>query len=174
MLSAAGTGLWARADGIAPAASAQIFPVPGVTVMRWFYFPFLLTIGGNLLYHVAQKSVPRAADPLVTMMMAYAVAFAACAAGLILFPSGRPFLASVREANWAVLLVGFGIASVEIGYLLGYRAGWMVSSAPVMSNVAAALLLVLVGVAAFGERLFTLNVTGVLLCVLGLVLVTRK
>ncbi len=142
--------------------------------MRWFYFPFVLTIGGNILYHVSQKSVPRAADPLVTMMMAYAVAIAACAAGLILFPTGKPFLASVREVNWAVLLIGVGIASVEVGYLLGYRAGWRVSSAPVMSNVAAALLLVLVGVVAFGERLSARNVTGIMLCVVGLVLVTRK
>lgn len=142
--------------------------------MRWFYFPFVLTIGGNILYHVSQKSVPRAADPLVTMIVAYAVAIAVCAAGLVLFPAERAFPASIREVNWAVLLIGFGIASVEIGYLLGYRAGWGISSAPVMSNVAAALLLVITGVAAFGERLSARNVVGILLCVLGLVLVTRK
>lgn len=141
--------------------------------MKSFYFPFVLTIGGNVLYHLSQRSVPKTADPLVTMMLAYAVAIAACAAGLVFSPAARPFFASARELNWSVLLIGVGIASVEIGYLLGYRAGWGVSSAPVMSSVAASLLLVLVGVAVFKEQLSALNATGVLLCVLGLVLVTR-
>lgn len=142
--------------------------------MKSFYFPFVLTIGGNILYHVSQKSVPKAADPLVTMMLAYAVGIAVCSVGLFFHPAERPFLASVRESNWAVFLIGIGIASVEIGYLLGYRLGWRVSAAPVLSNVAASLLLVLVGVVAFREQLSARNVTGVMLCVLGLVLVTRK
>jgi uncharacterized membrane protein len=142
--------------------------------MRWFYFPFVLTIGGNILYHVSQKSIPRGASPLVTMMTAYAVAILVCALGLLFSPAEKSFLSSVRESNWSVFLIGIGIASVEIGYLMGYRLGWKVSAAPVLSNVAAALLLVIVGVAAFREQLSTRNFIGILLCIVGLALVTRK
>jgi len=142
--------------------------------MRWFYFPFILTIGGNIIYHVSQKSIPRTAHPLVTMMLAYAVGIMVCALGLFFYPAEKSFLSSVRESNWTVLLIGIGIASVEIGYLLGYRAGWKVSAAPILSNVAVALLLILVGVMVFGEQLSARNVIGILLCVMGLALVTRK
>src|SRR6267143_4249521 len=101
--------------------------------MKWFYLPLVLTVSGNILYHVSQKSVPKTANPLVTMMLAYTVGIMVCAVSAIFYPAERSLLSSIREANWAVWGIGIGVAGVEIGFLLAYRVGWSISVAPVVS-----------------------------------------
>ncbi|MDX6271018.1 MAG: hypothetical protein QOD28_2241, partial [Acidobacteriota bacterium] len=45
--------------------------------MKHFYLPLVLAIGGNLLYHLSQKSMPKAANPLFIITIAYIVGIAA-------------------------------------------------------------------------------------------------
>jgi uncharacterized membrane protein YdcZ (DUF606 family) len=142
--------------------------------MKSFYVPLFLTIGGSILYHIAQKSLPRTTNPLITMMLAYAVGillFVLCA---LFYHDPRPFLSSVKESNWAVFVVAVGAASIEIGFLLAYRVGWNISIAPVASSVAVALLLIPIGLLVFREHLSIGNVIGIMFCVVGLILVTHK
>jgi multidrug transporter EmrE-like cation transporter len=56
---------------------------------------------------------------------------------------------------------------IELGYVLTYRAAWPVSVASVVVNGMVAALLVLVGLAVFGERLSFVRMAGVLLCLGG-------
>ena len=139
-----------------------------------FYAPLVLVIAGLILYHVSQKSIPHTANPFVTMVVAYAIAMIACALCSLLFPTPRPFLSSVREANWAAYAIGISAAAIEIGFLLAYRAGWNLGVAPILSSVAVTLLLVPIGIVAFRERLSALNIAGIAFCMVGLILVTHK
>jgi uncharacterized membrane protein len=142
--------------------------------MKSLYLPLLLTIGGNIVYHISQKSVPKTANPLVTMIIAYGVAIAVCAICSVFYPADRSVLNAIRGANWAVYAIGVGVAAVEVGFLLSYRAGWGISVAPVLSGVGVALLLILIGVLGFKEQLSLWNIIGVVLCLIGLVLVNHK
>lgn len=142
--------------------------------MKSFYFPLVLTIGGNILYHVSQRSIPKTAHPLVTMMLAYAVGLIICALGLFFYPPEKSLLNSARDSNWTACLIGVGAAGVEIGYLLAYRAGWRISVAPIVSSVGVTLLLIPIGIMIFREQLSARNVIGIVLCVIGLALVTHE
>jgi uncharacterized membrane protein len=142
--------------------------------MRSFYVPLVLTVGGNILYHISQKSVPRAANPLVTMMLAYGVGVLVCVIGFVAYPAQKPFWSLVKESNWAVFAIGLGATAVEVGYLLAYRAGWNISLAPILTSVMVTLLLIPMGLALFKEQLSILNVLGIVLCVVGLVLISRR
>lgn len=142
--------------------------------MRSFYLPLVLVVVGNILYHVSQRSVPKTANPLATMMVAYAVGILLCAAGSFFYPSEKSFLNSIRESNWTAVVIGVGVAAVEIGFLLTYRAGWRISIAPVLASVALALLLIPVGVMMFGEHLSLRNLIGIALCVAGLIFLVRE
>ncbi|HEX8162525.1 MAG TPA: hypothetical protein VF538_11670 [Pyrinomonadaceae bacterium] len=142
--------------------------------MRTSYLPVVLVVFGNILYHVSQRSVPKSANPLATMTVAYAVGILLCAAGSIFYPSERSFIASIRGSGWTAIVIGVGVAAVEIGFLLAYRAGWRISVAPVVASAAVALLLIPVGVGLFGERLSVRNVIGVALCVAGLLFLARE
>ncbi len=142
--------------------------------MNSFYFPILMTISGGVLYHVGQKAIPQTVHPFAAVIIAYAVGILLCTAGLFFDPSGRSFLASVKDANWAVIAVGVGAVVIEVGFLLAYRAGWNINSASVVCNISVALLLIPIGLLAFREHLSLRQAAGIGCCLIGLYLLSRK
>jgi uncharacterized membrane protein len=141
--------------------------------MKMFYATLALTIGGNVLYHLAQKSIPAGVHPLVSIMASYVTAFVLSIAGLVMFPLRDPIAVEVRRLNWASIALGLSIVAVELGFLLAYRVGWRISLASVTSNTAVALILLPTSLFVFREHLSLTNGIGLLLCVVGLLLVTR-
>ena|SRR5437660_6008980 len=141
--------------------------------MSSFYLPFALTIIGMLFYHISQKSVPRDLNPFLVTIMAYLVGIAACGVCALAYPTKKTLVQSIKESNWAVFVLGLAAASIELGFLLAYRAGWRLSVAAVACNVAVTILLVPIGVFVFKDHLSMRNVLGLLLCIVGLALVAR-
>jgi drug/metabolite transporter (DMT)-like permease len=139
-----------------------------------FYLPIILMIVGTTTYHVAQKSVPSQMNPLFSLVINYLTALAGTVALIPLYPtrSGGPW--SVKGINWASAAVGVSIVGVELAVLLAYRTGWRISILSVIGNTASALLLVGVGLAFFHEHLSARNIAGVVLCLVGLALVTQR
>lgn len=129
----------------------------------------MLTIGGNVVYHVAQKLVPKDANPMLTMMLAYAVALVACAVAAFFYGNGLTF-----RLHWSTIAIGLGIAAIEIGFLLVYRYGGNVSTAPLFTSVALSLALIPIGIVAFEERLSLTNVVGIAFCIIGLLLISQR
>jgi multidrug transporter EmrE-like cation transporter len=60
------------------------------------------------------------------------------------------------------------------GFLFLYRSGFEVSLGALVTQSAAALLLLLVGVLVFKEKLSAANAAGLVLCLAGLWLVNRR
>ncbi|MEP6919827.1 MAG: EamA family transporter [bacterium] len=141
--------------------------------MNSFYFPFALAVSGMLFYHVAQKTIPREMNPFVATIVAYLTGIVVCGIFAFTYPSSKSFTESVKESNWAVFLVGAAAASIEVGFMLAYRAGWRISVAAVATNVAATALLVPIGILIYKDQLSLRNVLGLVFCILGLVLVVR-
>src|SRR2546422_6891313 len=141
--------------------------------MTAFYLPFVLTVGGMLFYHLAQKSIPRGMNPFLVTIIAYAVGIVLCSACAFAYPGKKTLVESVRESNWAVFVLGAAAASIELGFLLAYRAGCRISVAAVASNVTVTILLVPIGVMIFKDHLSLRNILGLVFCILGLVLVVR-
>jgi len=141
--------------------------------MRAFFLPLGLTIVSNVVYHLAQKSVPRNTDPMFTLAVTYTVSLAVTVA-VLLMTSGVPAGHAFRTLNWATYATGIAIVGVEIGFLLAYRSGLDVSLGAVTSNVAVALVLLPLGVLFFREHLSAANISGIALCLMGLVLIVRK
>jgi uncharacterized membrane protein len=141
--------------------------------MKTFYLPLLFAIGGNLLYHCGQKSVPQNANPLSVLIVAYAISLTSCTL-IYCFTSDRQLVSALKGNNWSVLAIGLGAAIVEIGYLLAYRMGWNISVASMTSSVAVAALLIPIGILFFRESLSASNLLGIIFCILGLMLLTRR
>ena len=141
--------------------------------MTGFYLSFLLTVGGMLFYHLAQKSIPRGMNPFLVTIIAYAVGIVLCSACAFAYPGKKTLVESVRESNWAVFVLGAAAACIEIGFLLAYRAGWKISLAAVATNVAVTAMLIPIGVFIYKDQLSLRNILGLIFCVLGLVLVVR-
>ena len=141
--------------------------------MRTYYLPFAVAVGGSLLYHLSQRSIPKGANPFHATVIAYTVGAILCAVCARFYPGGSSFVGTLRSANWAVYAVGFAVVAIELGFLLAYRAGWRVSVAAVSVNVAVTALLVPLGLLLFKDELTPRHLLGLAFCVLGLILVAK-
>ena len=138
-----------------------------------FYFPIAVAVTGMLFYHLAQKSIAKGINPFFATMIAYVTGIVVCAVCAFAFPGNKSLMASVKESNWAVYVMGVAAACIEVGFLLAYRNGWRLSIAAVATNVAVTVMLVPIGVIIFKDHLSLRNVVGLIFCVLGLALVAR-
>jgi drug/metabolite transporter (DMT)-like permease len=138
-----------------------------------FYLPILLMILGTTTYHIAQKSVPSQINPLFSLALNYLTALAGTVLLIPLYPSRTAGPWSAKGINWASLAVGISIVAVELSVLLAYRTGWRISLLSTLGNTASALLLVGAGILFFHEHLSTRNLTGIILCLVGLALISQ-
>lgn len=128
---------------------------------------------GNVVYHLGQKTISPRANPMVLLMVVYAVAFALAAAAAPFFRAA-PGAAGLGEVlRWPVLVLAAGVVLIELGFLLAYRAGPMMQWSGVAVNGASALVLVPIALLAFGEGFSAARLAGIALILGGLALVSR-
>jgi drug/metabolite transporter (DMT)-like permease len=143
-------------------------------MMKNFYAPLMLAIGGNALYHLSQKSIAKSINPLYALVVTYALAIVLCIVVAFFYPHEKTFVETMREANWAVLGVGVAAFLIEFGVLLAYRGGGGISYLGITVAVGTNLILLPIGLFGFREHLSKWNLLGIVFCILGLILVTKR
>jgi uncharacterized membrane protein len=138
-----------------------------------FYLPLILMIVCTTTYHIAQKSVPGSLNPAFSLAINYLTALAGTFLLIPLYPARSAGAWTLKGLNWASATVGLSIVGVELAVLLAYRSGWRVSLLSVIGNSASALLLVGIGLAFFHEHLSLRSLTGIVLCPIGLALISQ-
>ena len=135
-----------------------------------------LMVSCNVVYSLAQKFLPKDVNPFMALVVVYMIAglFSLLLAFAFKVVSVNEISSTVGKLNWAVVLLGLAIVGIELGYLLAFRAGWKISAASLVTNVAASLLLVPVGLMLLKEHVKLPNLIGLALCVIGLVLTSSK
>jgi drug/metabolite transporter (DMT)-like permease len=137
------------------------------------YLPLILMILGTTFYHIGQKSVPTQVNPVFSLTLNYITALIGTVLLVPLYPTRTAGPWSLKGVNWASCAVGISIVGVELAVLLAYRTGWRISILSVIGNTASALLLVGIGLVFFHEHVSARNLAGVILCLVGLALVTQ-
>jgi multidrug transporter EmrE-like cation transporter len=136
----------------------------------WLGVAIAATVG----YHVVIKLTPAGVSPYLSLAATYAVTTVAFAATYAFMPGTVSLRESLGHLNWTTWTLGVVIVFLDLGFMMLYRGGFDVSLGQIITQSAAALLLVLLGVAFFAEKLSLTNVGGILLCVAGLWLINRK
>ncbi len=80
----------------------------------------------------------------------------------------------MRQLNWTAIALALAIIGLDLGFILLYRSGFEVSLGALVTQTAAAMLLVGIGLLVFREKLSLANGLGVALCLAGLWLVNRR
>jgi drug/metabolite transporter (DMT)-like permease len=135
---------------------------------------FVLAIAGQVLYHVTQKSISSGTHPVISLLVFYLLAAVLTLPLFLLFPLQTSVMDEVRKLNWAVYGVAVSIVLIEIGFLLAYRAGAELSSAAVLTAAAVAISTLLIGFSFFREALSLMKLAGIVLCLIGIGLMTYK
>jgi drug/metabolite transporter (DMT)-like permease len=136
----------------------------------WLAIAVVSTFG----YHVVIKLTPGTVNPLVSLAVTYATVTVLFSLAAVLAPDGASLRESVRQVNWTALALAAMIIGLDLGFLLLYRSGFDVSLGQIVTQSAAAVLLIAVGVAVFRERLTLANLAGIALCIAGLWLISRR
>lgn len=143
--------------------------------MNWHTAALPIIIMGVIVYHLAQKSIPRDANPFVALAAAYLIAF--CLSVTALFISGdlRKGTEAFRYQEWLpVLLLGVTAVFIELGFLYAYRTGWKISTTGITVAAFTTSVLAVIGVAWFKEEITMLHAAGIALCLLGIVCINIK
>jgi multidrug transporter EmrE-like cation transporter len=82
--------------------------------------------------------------------------------------------AALGGLNWTAFALAIAVIFLDLGLMMLYRGGFEVSLGQLITQSAGALLLLLLGVAFFAEKLTLVNIGGILLCVAGLWLINKK
>jgi drug/metabolite transporter (DMT)-like permease len=107
-------------------------------------------------------------------MLTYALVTLSFGVILLLSPGGLEWRHELRQLNWTVLALAVAIVGLDLAFMFVYRSGFEVSLGALVTQSAAAMILLVIGVAAFREKLTGANAVGVVLCLVGLWLVNRR
>ena len=133
-----------------------------------------LAIVATVAYHVVLKLTPAGANPLLSLMLTYGAVTLAFACALVLAPGDFAWRDEVRHLNWTAIALALAIIGLDLGFILLYRSGFEVSLGALVTQTAAAMLLVGIGVLVFREKLSLSHGFGIVLCLAGLWLVNRR
>lgn len=132
-----------------------------------------VAIAATVAYHIVLKLTPAGANPYLSLSVTYAVVTVAFVAVYATTATG-PLRADLGQLNWTALGLGLVVVFLDLGFFMLYRGGFPVSLGQIITQSAAALLLLLLGVAFFNDRLSLENLAGIALCVAGLWLINRR
>jgi uncharacterized membrane protein len=138
--------------------------------LAWHSLAVACTVG----YHLVLKLTPAGVNPLLSLLVTYALVMLLFGGILLASPGGFEWKQELRHLNWTAIALAVVIVGLDLGFLFLYRSGFEVSLGALVTQSAAALLLLAIGVAAFREHLSAANVVGLVLCLAGLWLVNQR
>lgn len=137
-----------------------------------YYLSMIIIIVSSVSYQFLQKKIPENINPAITLIVTYAVALIGSCFLFFIFPFKKGLTVSFGEVNLTSYLLGISIIGIELGYLLIYRFGGKVSLAYTLVSAAIIVILALGGIFLFHENLSSIKYFGLLLCIIGVVLLT--
>lgn len=138
--------------------------------LAWLLLAIACTVG----YHLVLKLTPAGANPLLSLLVTYTLVTVLFGAVLLAAPGEFAWRQELRQLNWTALALAVAIVGLDLGFLFLYRSGFEVSLGALVTQSAAAMVLLVVGVVAFREQLSPGNALGIVLCLVGLWLVNRR
>lgn len=146
-----------------------------------FYFPIVLIIGSNVLYHICAKGVPSQMNPMVSLMITYLVAGSLTLGMFLLMPQlftmdkklDVSLVGQIKQTNWAPIVLGFVIVGLELGNILMYRAGWNISLGSLVCNISLAIILIVLGLLFYKETITSSQAFGIGFCMIGLIFINK-
>lgn len=141
--------------------------------MLHYLWPIFMVVGANTLYNIAAKSTPAEVNSFASLTVAYLVAAAASLGMFFATSQTKNLPAELGKTNWTSLAFGLTVVALEFGYINIYRAGWKVSIGSLVANITLACILLLVGVLVYKEAVSLRQIIGVVVCAVGLFLMSK-
>ena len=139
-----------------------------------YWWPVILILAANTIYHISSKAVPADMDPFAAVFFNYVVAMTASFLLWMVLGKDHSLTLQLSRINWAPVVMGLTITAVEISFVFMYKLGWNISIGSTITNIAMAVALVVIGVLFYKEVVTMHQLIGIGLCILGLVIMNWK
>ncbi len=139
-----------------------------------FIWPLILIVLSNTVYQICTKTVPEGANPFATLTATYAVGTVVCTVLFFVTNHGGNLIKEYAKFNWSPFVLGLVIVGLEAGYIYAYKAGWQVSTLPVVQSAFLAVTLIVVGAFLYHENVTWNKIAGIIVCIAGLFLINMK
>ena len=138
--------------------------------MLW---PVLVVVGANTIYHISAKSTPSNISPFASLTLTYVIAGIVSFLMFFITSEEKNILQEMSKANWATYALAASIVFLEFGYMMVYRAGWPVSIASLVCNLSVCCILLFAGLLLYKEAISLKQLMGIVVCFVGLVMVSK-
>ena len=118
--------------------------------------------------------MPAGLNPLASLSVTYAISTVASLVLYFALNSDASLIREYRQLNWAPVVLGIVIVGLESGFIYAYQAGWPVSTAAIVQSCFLALALIFAGYLLYQEPLTWNKLSGVAVCLVGLILINLK
>jgi drug/metabolite transporter (DMT)-like permease len=133
-----------------------------------YYFSISLVIISNIFYSFFESVIPSNINPAIALCSMY------IAGGLIALPfyiKNKGKYKIKRHHFWhRIVLFALVNMLTDLGFLLAFRSGWELGTFNVIANISILIVLAIVGIFLYKEKLTKLNVFGIILGIVGLYL----
>jgi len=141
--------------------------------MWYMVWPILLVVCANAFYNICAKSTPGGINAFASLSVTYLVATVLSIIMFFITANQKSLVAEISKANWTSLVLGVSVIALEFGYISIYRAGWKVSIASLVANIALACVLLVLGLLLYKETISLRQFVGMIVCVIGLFLISK-
>jgi drug/metabolite transporter (DMT)-like permease len=145
-----------------------------------YLISIVIAIGANIIYHLSMSKMPQRLNPFLGLSFSYLVAILLTLFFYLFGPqTGLRFLDLAKGGKNLQMLVapfavGLAVVGIEVGFLWAYQSGWTPARAPVYVNTVVAVVLVPVSYFLLKETFSWARLSGVMFCILGIWLLSRK
>ncbi len=134
------------------------------------YWPIILVVISNLIYHICAKSMPEKLNPFAALTVAYAIGMVVSAILFFVLNPQSNLLNEYKNLNWTSFVMGVFIVGIEVGYMYLYKSGWNINTGYIVVSIALAASLVIVGYFLYEESLSITKLMGIILCTAGVIM----
>jgi drug/metabolite transporter (DMT)-like permease len=136
------------------------------------YISIILVIVGTIFYELLEKTVPKKENPYLYLLFTYLTALTCLIIGLV--ASNYNFNNLIKDINVQSALVGISAMFVDYGLILSYKKGWKISTLNVTYTVFVLIILLVVGVLFLEEKVSSIELIGIVLCIISIILMNHK
>lgn len=136
-------------------------------------FPVVLIVFSNVFYNLSTKFTPSQANSFLSLTVTYMTAALLSFVSFILTSNTKNMAVEFSKLNWTAYVLGITIIGLELGYILLYRVGWKIGVGSLVANITLACVLLLIGVLFFKEGISIKQLFGMVICVIGLIMITK-
>ena len=140
-------------------------------MLKWV--SFLLILASGCAYQVMAEKVNPEVNPFASLIITYGSALLIALVLFLLTKNGQSVSGELKKVNIFSVILGCVICFYELGFVLAYRYGWGVGNLSPIVSVATMLVLAVIAVILYHDKLTAANIIGLLIAAVGVLLTIK-